>query len=45
MSTWRDANWKDPGQWKHFFGFILCRIVFGRNCPHIPGIGRNFWDV
>ena len=48
MSLWRDirrANWRDLGQWRHAAHYLACRMVFGKDCPHIPGIGRGFWDV
>lgn len=24
---------------RHVAGAVVCRIRYGRNCPHIPGIG------
>ncbi len=37
-TLWQDirrANWKDPGQWKHFFQVLVCRVMYGKSCPHI----------
>jgi hypothetical protein len=47
VSLWRDvrrANWRDPGQWRHAFHFVGCRLVFGRSCPHIIP-GQSFWSM
>lgn len=45
-------RWWEPGpvttrrdRWRLRLAGLLCRLYFGRNCPHIPGIGAHFFDV
>jgi hypothetical protein len=35
----KQADWTDPGQWKHACGFVACKALHGKHCHHIPGLG------
>lgn len=33
------ADWTDPGQWAHAGGYVMCRVLHGKNCQHIGNLG------